>query len=300
MRIPAPLFRDPIFDGAADPMIIRSEQNGLYYMFYTQRRATQHVSGVSYCYGSAIGVAESRNGAQWHYRGALALEFSFGQNTFWAPEIVFNPADGLYHMYVSYIEGIYTTWDGVATIEHYTSSDLFTWKHIGPVTLPSARVIDSCIYPIPGGFRMWYKDEKRESHTCYADSADLYSWQFRGEATSDCGQEGPNVFAFAGRYWLIADIWKGLAVYSSSDCQHFVRQDTDILAQPGTRNEDTVRGHHADVLVVGERAFIVYFTHPDSSFPQRTSIQMAELTCCEGRLVCHRDVDVDIDWSESL
>ena len=51
--IPAPLYRDPIWDGAADPMVIRKEENGKYHMFYTQRRAMQQVEGVSYCYGSA-------------------------------------------------------------------------------------------------------------------------------------------------------------------------------------------------------------------------------------------------------
>ena len=67
--IPSPLYKDPIYDGAADPMVIRKEADGKYYMFYTQRRANQQVDGVSYCYGSMIGVAESVNGRDWHYRG---------------------------------------------------------------------------------------------------------------------------------------------------------------------------------------------------------------------------------------
>ena len=33
MIIPAPLFRDPIFDGPADPMVIRKESDGMFYMF---------------------------------------------------------------------------------------------------------------------------------------------------------------------------------------------------------------------------------------------------------------------------
>ena len=35
----APLFRDPIHDGAADPMVIYNEQEKAWYMFYTNRRA---------------------------------------------------------------------------------------------------------------------------------------------------------------------------------------------------------------------------------------------------------------------
>ena len=108
--IPAPLFRDPIYDGAADPMVIRKESDGLFYMFYTQRRANQLVAGVSYCYGSRIGVAESENGRDWYYRGALDLEFEFGQNTFWAPEVLW--ANGRYHMFVSYITGVPDSWRG--------------------------------------------------------------------------------------------------------------------------------------------------------------------------------------------
>ena len=106
MKIKAPLYRDPIYDGAADPMVIRKESDGKFYMFYTQRRANQQVENVSFCYGTKIGVAESEDGANWHYRGALDLDFEFGHNTFWAPEIIFNPEENLYHMYVSYITGV--------------------------------------------------------------------------------------------------------------------------------------------------------------------------------------------------
>lgn len=301
MNVPAPLFRDPIYDSPTDPMIIKNEQNGLYYMFYTQRRGTQHVSGVSYVYGTLIGVAESADGAKWHYVGALDLAFEFGHNTYWAPEIIYCPDDGKYHMFVSYIRGIYTSWEGVATIEHYVSDDLFYWKHIGPLSFGSSRIIDPCIYRLPDGkWRMWYKDERRESHTCYADSADLYEWEYVGEATSDCGQEGPNVFALGGRYWLIADVWKGLAVYSSDDLTNFVRQEQDILVEPGTREMDNAKGHHADVIVVGERAFIVYFTHPDPDYHPRAVVQMAELKVENGMLVCDRNAEFSADWSAGI
>ena len=119
--IPAPLYRDPIYDGAAEPMIIRKVSDGKYYLFYTLRRANQQVTGVSFAYGTQIGVAESEDGGQWHYRGALNLDFEFGHNTFWAPEIVYDEVTERYHMYVSYIQGIYADWSGKATIEHYVS-----------------------------------------------------------------------------------------------------------------------------------------------------------------------------------
>lgn len=295
--IPSPLYKDPVYNGAADPMVIRRESDGKYYMFYTQRRSNQFVENVSYAYGTAIGVAESLDGSDWHYRGALDLNFEFGHNTFWAPEIVYEQASGLYHMFVSYIQGIYTTWTGKATIEHYTSRDLFYWDHVGKLEFGSARIIDPCLFQLPdGSWRMWYKDERQNSFTCYADSSDLYNWEYRGIAAGDCCQEGPNVFAFGGKYWLIADVWNGLGVYVSDDLEHFTRQCENILREPGTRTDDTVKGAHADVFVVGYRAFIIYFTHPDPNYHPRSAVQMAELKVVDGKLTCDRNAEFDTDW----
>ena len=35
MKVPSPLYKDPIYNGAADPMVIRKESDGKFYMFYT-------------------------------------------------------------------------------------------------------------------------------------------------------------------------------------------------------------------------------------------------------------------------
>jgi hypothetical protein len=293
--IPAPLYRDPIYDGAADPTIIRKESDGRYYIFYTQRRASQNVECTSY--GTAIGVAESFDGEEWHYLGALDLNFEFGHNTYWAPEVVYDPETKLYHMYVSYIRGIYTPWKGNATLEHYTSEDLFYWKHIKGFSFGSTRIIDPCIYKLPSGkWRMWYKDECQRSRTCCADSDDLYEWEYKGLATTDEAQEGPNVFEFGGKYWMVCDVWHGLAVYHSDDCEHFCRQEEIILGEGGTRSHDNVKGGHADVIRIGERAFIVYFTHPytEPELRKRSSIQMAELTLENGVLKCDRNREFSI------
>ncbi len=293
--IPAPLYRDPIYDGAADPMVIRRESDGMFYMFYTQRRANQFVTGVSYCYGTDIGVAESEDGAHWHYRGALNLNFEFGRNTWWAPEIIYDPVGGRYHMYVSYIRGVYADWGGKASIAHYTSKELFYWDYEGMLEFGSSRIIDPCIIRLPDGvWRMWYKDERQNSFTCYADSRDLANWEYRGIAADDQAQEGPNVFVFGDRYWMIADVWDGLAVYHSEDGEHFHRQKENILRAVGTRCDDGAKGSHADVFVWGGRAFIVYFTHPEGT--PRSSVQMAELKIDGETLVCDRDAAFDVNW----
>jgi len=297
MKVPAPLYVDPIYDGPADAMVIRKESDGKFYMFYTQRRANQDTVGVSFAYGCAIGVAESDNGAEWHYRGTLDLDFEFGHNTFWAPEIIYNPDEKLYHMYVSYIVGVYSDWGGNASIEHYTSPDLFCWTHIGSLSFGSERIIDPCCFRLPDGkWRMWYKDERNEAGTSYADSDDLYNWEYRGLATRGIAQEGANVFFFEGKYWLIACLNHGQAVYSSDDGEHFTRQSSNILVEPGTRRDDNNVGMHADVSVVGDRAFIVYFTHPDNNRPARSVVQMAELKVVDGVLTSDRNAELDIDW----
>ncbi len=297
--VPSPLYRDPIYDGAADPMIIKNEQTNEYFMFYTQRRANQFVTGVSFAHGTAIGVAVSENGADWHYLGALDLNFEFGHNTYWAPEIIYNPDEKLYHMFVTYIRGTYSTWDGKATLEHYTSENLIDWKHLGGLSFGSSRIIDPCIFRLPSGvWRMWYKDENQDSSTCYADSPDLYTWEYVGRTTYDAPQEGPNVFEFEGYYWMISDVWKGLGVYRSDDLTNFTRQEENILREPGNREDDNDRGAHADIIVIKDRAFIVYFTHPDRGVNFRSSIHLAELKVENGILTCDRNEEISVDWTE--
>lgn len=304
--VPKPLFADPIYNGAADPMLIKNEQDGKFYMFYTQRRASAaSEKSVAYCYGSKIGVAEcSDGGAYWFYRGTLDLEFEFGHNTFWAPEIIWDKAGRLYHMYVSYIRGIHSEWRGSSFIVHYTSCDLFTWQFENFVDLHSEQVIDACLYPLPGGaYRMWYKENSGGAHTCYADSTDLYCWTPKGAATADNAQEGPNVFEFGGKYWMIACEWKGQGVYSSDDLTHFVRQPGKrLLSGNGSGYLDSGVGRHADVLVHNGRAFIVYFVHyhDDGSIEAAknhapTVIQLAELELRDGMLVCDRDKKVELE-----
>src|ERR1035437_3692938 len=65
-----PLFRDPIYDGAADPIVIWNPQVKKWWMFYTNRRANQtELPGVSWVFGTPIGIAESADSANWKYLG---------------------------------------------------------------------------------------------------------------------------------------------------------------------------------------------------------------------------------------
>ncbi len=260
---PTPLFRDPIYDGAADPTILWNRQEQAWWLLYTSRRSIVDGPGLSWCHGTAIGVASSVNGGQsWLYRGTLqGLDFEPGQNTFWAPEVIWQ--QGLYHMYVSYIQGIPGDWSGSRSIVHFTSPTGWHWHFESVLALSSSRVIDACVHQVPGGrWRMWYKDEAHQHVTYAAESDELYHWHVVGPVITDSPHEGPNVFFWQEAYWMITDTWRGLAVYRSDDAETWSRQATSILGQPGPYTGDAHRAHHADVLVVGERALLFYHVHP--------------------------------------
>ncbi|GMK43224.1 glycosyl hydrolase [Paenibacillus glycanilyticus] len=301
----APLFRDPIYDGATDPTIIYNRETKEWWMVYTSRRATAEGPGVAWVHGSDLGVATSADGGRnWVYRGTLpGLDFEWGRNTFWAPEIYWH--EGIYHMYVSYIQGIQVEWTGDRRIIHYTSKTLIDWQLEGPLSLSSNRVIDVCVHEIPGGgFRMWYKDEEHGSATYAADSDDLYHWHSARPVLTHRGHEGPNVFRFKGSYWMIIDEWRGQGVYRSDDLDNWDRNGM-ILEIPGVRKDDEWIGHHADVVVSGDEAYVFYFTHPGRSGMQegakegyeqrRSSVQAARLDVRDGILVCDRNEDFEIN-----
>ena len=305
---PAPLFRDPIYDGAADPVVIWNDQEKAWWMLYTQRRANVDAMNVAYCYGSAIAIASSKdNGHTWVYRGALDLEFEKGKNTFWAPDVVYN--NGTYHMFVAYIQGVRNNWGGSARLAHYTSKNMWDWKFEGFPQFSSENVIDPTLFQMPDkSWRVWYKDETRSSHIMMAESKDLFKWTYTTEAAiGGSSQEGPKVFRFKDWYWMITDEWRGMRVYRSKDLRNWLKQGL-ILDVPGVRQEDTPTGAHGDVVVVDEKAYVIYFTHPgrkyhgedkvneDGIVPysrRRSSIQAAELKFENGTLVCNRDLPFD-------
>lgn len=302
MRLPpAPLFRDPFYDGAADPTIVWNHQEKAWWIVYTQRRANVYCPGEAYGHGTDIGIASSVDGGAWRYRGTLqGLEFERGRNSFWAPELIW--AEDRYHMYVSYVPGVPSDWSGTRDIIHMTSSNLWDWKFESKLPLTSNRVIDACVHKLPTGqWRMWYKDEVNGSHTYAADSEDLYHWSVVGPVITGRKHEGPNVFFWRDRYWMLNDSWCGLGVYVSDDCENWVEQ-SNILVEPGQRPDDTAMGQHPDVLVQGDDAYIFYFVHPqkDEHIPEtipgiipyelrRTSLQVAKLESDGDKLVCDRN-----------
>ncbi len=294
-----PLFRDPVHDGAADPVLRWSHTEGKWFMFYTNRRANvPDTPGVTWVHGTHIGIAESSdNGATWKYRGTANINYGQGEYSYWAPEVIEH--DGTYHMYLTFVPGIFADWSHPRDIIHLTSRDLLNWKYESTLKLSSNRVIDACVIRLPNGtWRMWYNNEVDHKSIYYADSPDLYKWQDRGKAMGERPGEGPKVFRWKNRYWMVVDVWKGLGVYKSDDCLKWTRQVKNLLEEPGKGPDDKVKGGHPDIVVSNNRAFLFYFTHPgrrnntpknDLYEQRRSSIQVVELEYKDGQLTCDRD-----------
>ena len=77
---PKPLYRDPVYDGAADPVLCWNYQEKKWLMFYTNRRANvADAEGVSWVHGTPIGIAESSDGgATWTYRCTANIGYKKG------------------------------------------------------------------------------------------------------------------------------------------------------------------------------------------------------------------------------
>jgi sucrose-6-phosphate hydrolase SacC (GH32 family) len=302
---PKPLYRDPIYDGAADPTIIWNKKEKKWWMFYTNRRAAdKNAVGVTWVHGTRIGIAQSSDGANWKYVDTANINYRpTPEYTHWAPEVIEN--SGIYHMYLTYVPGIFADWKHPRLIIHLTSTDLLNWKYISTIKLAQDKVIDPCVYKLPDGtWRMWYNNESDHKSIYYADSPDLDNWTDKGKAIRDMPGEGPIAFKWKDKQWLIVDNWRGLGVYqsTSADLLNWQRQDERLLEMPGTGQDDQAIGGHAYVLVSNDRAYLYYFTHPgrskanpapaDSFEWRRSLIQVVELKYADGKITCDRNAPV--------
>lgn len=305
-----------MFDGAADPTVIYNRAEKEWWMFYTQRRAGIPVVGVSGSFGCAVGIASSADqGKTWIYRGtAQGLDFEWGHNTFWAPEVIFDPRSRRYHMIATYIRGIPKTWQeggaGKCGMVHYVSDNLWQWEFQNFVFENSSLdIIDACLFPLEkGGFRMWYRDTAQNSSIWYADTEDFRTFTQPKKAV-DGPAEGPNVFRLGDWYWMITDplgVRSGLAVYRSRDLLGWEKQPQALLQQQGQRPLDDTPGRHADVVCAGDEGYIFYFTQPFRNYHQKQDftrlqdeqsvcvVQAARLQVRKDILLCDRDEDFQI------
>lgn len=300
---PKPLYDDPVYHGAADPVIIYNKLKKQWWMLYTNRRASIEDSTVQWVHGTRIGIAASKDGKKWQYVDTANINYRPDSGyTFWAPDVTEH--QGVYHMYLTYVPGTFTDWNHPRVIVHLTSTDLVNWAYQSTLKLVNQKVIDASVFKINDSlWRMWYNNESDGKSIWYADSKDLYHWDDKGKAIATKG-EGPKTFFWKGKYFMIVDAWKGMEVFSSEDLLHWTRQANRILEQPGKGLDDQAIGGHCDVVVNNDRAFVFYFTHPGrrkdkpaakGSFDDKRSvIQLAELKYVNGAIICDRDEPVNI------
>jgi beta-xylosidase len=298
-----PLYDDPIYHGAADPVIIYNKVKKKWWMFYTNRRASIIDSTVQWVHGTRIGIAESKDGANWKYLDTCNINYRPDEGyTHWAPDVIEH--NGNYHMYLTYVPGTFKDWNHPRLIVHVTSKDLRNWKYESTLKLVNEKVIDAALFRVNDTtWRMWYNNERDGKSIYYADSKDLYNWIDKGKAISARG-EGPKPFYWKGKYFMIVDAWKGMEVYSSDDLLTWKKQASRILEEPGKGKDDQAIGGHCDVLVNDGHAYVYYFTHPGRSKAKpaskgsfddkRSVIQVAELKYINGEVVCNRDEAVVI------
>ena len=295
---PKPLFNDPVYHGAADPVIIYNKAKKKWWMLYTNRRASIEDTTVQWVHGTRIGIAESKDGVRWKYLDTTNIKFRPDNGyTHWAPDVIDH--EGTYHMYLTYVPGTFKDWNHPRVIVHLTSKDLRNWDYQSTLKLVNEKVIDASVYKINDSlWRMWYNNEKDGKSIYYADSKDLYNWVDKGKAIAARG-EGPKTFYWKGKYFMIVDAWKGMEIYSSDDLSVWKKQSTRILEEPGKGKDEQAIGGHCDVLINDGRAYVYYFTHPGRSKAnpaakgsfddKRSVIQVAELRYVNGEITCDRD-----------
>jgi hypothetical protein len=298
-----PLFRDPIHDGAADPVVVWNRTRKTWWMLYTNRRADiEDTTGVRWVHGTRIGIAESSDGgAHWKYLSEADIPFPKPDYTLWAPEVI--DVDGTYHMFLTEVPGTFSDWNAERHIVHFTSPDLLHWKQLDTLQLASDRTIDACVFRLPdGNWRLWYKNERDGSKIYFSDSPDLVHWAAKGIAVKTRG-EGPVVFQWHGSYWLINDSWAGLGTFRSTDLTTWQRQPENLLKEPGTQPTDRAMGNHPDVVVDATgRAWLFYFTSQtgedakpdDPNWKRRSVLHVTELHEKDGILTVDRNAPASI------
>lgn len=304
---PKPLYDDPVYHGAADPVIVYNKAVKKWWMFYTNRRASIADSTVAWVHGTRIGIAESKDGRVWKYKDTANINYRPDPGyTHWAPDII-EAKDG-WHMYLTYVPGTFTDWNHPRVIVHLQSQDLVNWSTSSTsstLQLVNQKVIDASVYKVNDSlYRLWYNNEKDSKSIWYAESPDLYNWTDKGKAINPSRGEGPKVFYWQNKYFMIIDAWKGMEVYSSTDLLNWTKQKERILESPGKGKDDQAIGGHCDVIVNNGKAYVYYFTHPGrrkdkpaikGTFDDnRSVIQVAELEYKDGVISCDRDKPVKL------
>lgn len=300
---PAPLFRDSVTDGAADPSVVWNAKEKAWYIFYTQRRANMEMSGnESWYMGTKIAIAKSSDqGRTWNYVGtAQGVSRGMQAETFWAPHVFED--NGTYHMFVTFIPKVVKSAKGQPEIAHFISKDMLMWEYSDTADVKSDDIIDPGVVKLRDGrWLMVFRDCRKQNRTAKVVSTDLKNWTRLDELSGDGHHEAPVVLFWKNKFWLFIDEWKGIGVYASDDGINYTRNSL-ILDKAGIRADDGYWGSHPGVALAGDRAFVFYHVHAGRKIGvdtptldqkgiefKRSSLQVAELELKEGKIVCDRD-----------
>jgi hypothetical protein len=300
---PAPLFRDPVTNGAADPSVVWHAKEKVWYIFYTQRRANAELPPQESWYmGTKVAMAKSSDqGRTWSHVGtAQGVTRGLKEETFWAPHVFED--NGTYHMFVTYIPKALKTAKGQPEISHFTSRDLITWEYSDTADVKSDDIIDPAVVKLRDGrWLLVFRDCRKENRTAQCVSTDLKNWERLDVLAGGDHHEAPVIFFWKNKFWLFMDVWKGIAVYESEDGIKYT-QNSLILDKAGKRADDGYWGSHPGVALAGDRAFIFYHVHAGRRIGvdpmaldqkgiefKRTSLQVAELELKDGKIICDRD-----------
>jgi hypothetical protein len=122
-----PLYDDPVYHGAADPVIIYNKKKKRWWMLYTNRRASINDSTVQWVYGTRIGIAESKDGRKWKYAGTCNINYRPDEGyTHWAPAVIEHK--GVYHIHLTYEPGTFKDWNHPAIAARGEGPKTFYWQ----------------------------------------------------------------------------------------------------------------------------------------------------------------------------
>ncbi len=262
---PAPLFRDPIYDGAADPVVIWNRPEQSWWMLYTQRRANVESADVAYCYGNRVGIASSRDqGQSWLCRGTLDLE------------------------------------DSTLVCEHENSD--FYLPNLAPETMMFADTFrngtpfskDPHVVHFGGRYLMYYSvPPYRKPHAPVkgwgigiAESQNLIHWQRIGEVTPQADYEGKGLCAPCARviedrvhlfYQTYGNGKRDAICHAvSRDGLQFTRNSTNPIFSP-TGAWTAGRAIDAEVIEFQGRTLLYFATRDPSMKIQMTGVAAAPL-----------------------
>jgi hypothetical protein len=300
---PAPLFRDPVTDGAADPSVVWHAGEKAWYIFYTQRRANVALPPAESWYmGTKIAIAKSADqGRTWNYVGtAQGLSRGMKDETFWAPHVFED--NGTWHLFVTFIPKVVKAAKGQPVICHYTSKDMVAWEYSDTVDVKSDDIIDPGVVKLRDGrWLMVFRDCRQQNRTAKVVSPDLRNWTRLDDLTGTGAHEAPVVLFWKNKFWMFIDEWKGIGAYESDDGIKYT-QNSLILDKAGKRADDGYFGSHPGVALAGDRAFVFYHVHAGRKIGvdtptldqkgiefKRTSLQVAEIELKDGKISCDRD-----------